>query len=51
MCDYISKSKLKQPKRNFIDWISKVQKEIKTEHIIHFSYNPIGSGKRNLVIK
>ena len=51
MCEYISKSKLKQQKKDFLNWISKVQKEIKKEHKIHFSYNPIGSGKRNLVIK
>ncbi len=51
MCEYISKSKLKQQKKDFLIWINKVQKKIKKEHKIHFFYNPIGSGKRNLVIK
>lgn len=33
------------------DWILRVQKAIKKEYKITFSFNLIGSGKRNLVIK
>lgn len=51
MCIYKSKNELKKSKKNFLNWINKVQKQIKKEYKIHFSYNPIGSGKRNMVIK
>ena len=51
MCEYISRNKLKDKKQEFLSWVKKVQKAIKKEHKIHFNYGPIGSGKRNMVIK
>ena len=51
MCDYVARRNLKEPKSIINDWIKKVQKKIKKEEKIHFSYMPIGSGKRNMVIK
>ena len=51
MCKYITKKELKEPKKNLNDWILRVQKAIKKEYKITFSFNLIGSGKRNLVIK
>lgn len=51
MCKYITKKELKEPKKILNDWILRVQKAIKKEYKITFSFNLIGSGKRNLVIK
>lgn len=51
MCKYIAKKELKEPKKILNDWILRVQKAIKKEYKITFSFNLIGSGKRNLVIK
>ncbi len=51
MCEYISKSTLKPKKQQFLTWIGDVQKDIKKNHHIHFSYRPIGSGKRNMVVQ
>ncbi len=51
MCDYVTKKELKEPKEIINNWIKTVQKKIKKEEKIHFSYTPIGSGKRNMVIK
>lgn len=50
MCKYVTKNELKEPKKIFIDWVKKVQKELKKEKGIHFSLDPIGSGKRNMVV-
>lgn len=51
MCKYITKKELKEPKKILNDWILRVQKAKKKEYKITFSFNLIGSGKRNLVIK
>ena len=51
MCDYVNKSELIEPREIFNEWISSVQSEIKKEYRITFSYNPIGSGSRNMVIR
>lgn len=51
MCEYITKKELKEPKQVILNWITKVQKEMKKEHKITFSYIAIGSSKRNMVIK
>ena len=51
MCKYVTKKELKEPKKILNDWIIRVQKAIKKEYKITFSFNLIGSGKRNLVIK
>ncbi len=51
MCDYVKKKSLKEPRKIFNDWINKVQKYIKKEYKITFSFLPIGSGSRNMVIK
>ena len=50
MCRYLTKNELKEPKKIFNDWVKKVQKELKKEKRIHFSFDPIGSGKRNMVV-
>ena len=31
MCKYVTKNELKEPKKIFIDWVKKVQKELKKE--------------------
>lgn len=51
MCDYVNKNELIEPREIFGEWISNVQCEIKKEYGITFSYNPIGSGSRNMVIR
>lgn len=51
MCNYVNKSELKHPKEIFSKWISDVQTEIREKYGITFSYNPIGSGSRNMVIR
>lgn len=51
MCDYVSKKNLSYPKKVFINWINKVQKEVKSNYGLTFSFLPIGSGSRNMVIK
>ena len=51
MCDYVNKNELNEPREIFSEWISNVQSEIKKENGITFSYNPIGSGSRNMVIR
>ena len=51
MCDYVNKNELVKPRKIFSEWISNVQREIKKEYGITFSYNPIGSGSRNMVIR
>ncbi len=51
MCVYISRNALKPKKNQFLTWIGKVQTDIKKKHHIHFSYRPIGSGKRNMVVQ
>lgn len=51
MCDYVNKNELNEPREIFSEWISNVQSEIKKEYGITFSYNPIGSGSRNMVIR
>lgn len=51
MCEYVTKKELKEPKKILNDWIIRVQKIMKIENKITFSFNLIGSGKRNLVIK
>ena len=51
MCDYVNKNELIEPREIFNEWISNVQSEIKKEYGITFSYNPIGSGSRNMVIR
>lgn len=51
MCEFVSKKCLKEPKAQFLKIIKKVQKQIKDKYKITFSYRPIGSGKKNLVVK
>ena len=51
MCDYVSKEELKEPRELFNEWINDVQKSIKKKYNITFSYSPIGSGSRNMVIR
>lgn len=51
MCDYVKKSELSEPRKIFNDWINNVQKYIKKNHKITFSYISIGSGSRNMVIR
>lgn len=51
MCDYVNKKELREAREQFNIWINEVQKDIKKEHKITFSYNPIGSGSRNMVIR
>lgn len=51
MCEFVSKKCLKEPKAQFLKIINKVQKQIKDKYKITFSYRPIGSGKKNLVVK
>lgn len=51
MCDYVNKNELIEPRKIFSEWISNVQSEIREEYGITFSYNPIGSGSRNMVIR
>lgn len=51
MCDYVNKNELIEPREIFSEWISNVQREIREEYGITFSYNPIGSGSRNMVIR
>lgn len=51
MCDYVNKNELIEPREIFSEWISKVQSEIRKKYGITFSYNPIGSGSRNMVIR
>ena len=51
MCDYVKPKELKEPRKVFNNWISAVQKYIKKEYKITFSYSPIGSGSRNMVIR
>lgn len=51
MCDYVNKNELIEPRKIFSEWISNAQSEIREEYGITFSYNPIGSGSRNMVIR
>lgn len=51
MCDYVNKNDLIKPREIFSEWISSVQREIRKKFKITFSYNPIGSGSRNMVIR
>lgn len=51
MCDYVNKKELLCPRKIFSEWICNVQSEIRKEYGITFSYNPIGSGSRNMVIR
>lgn len=51
MCDYVNKNELIEPREIFSEWISNAQSEIREEYGITFSYNPIGSGSRNMVIR
>ena len=51
MCEYVSKKKLREPRETFNEWIVDVQKDIKKNHKMTFSFLPIGSGSNNLVIK
>lgn len=51
MCDYVNENELIEPRKIFSEWISNVQSEIREEYGITFSYNPIGSGSRNMVIR
>ena len=51
MCDYVNKNELIEPREIFSEWISNVQSEIREDYGITFSYNPIGSGSRNMVIR
>lgn len=50
MCEYKSKKELKHPKSIFNEWIRNVQKRLRKEGI-RFNIIPIGSGKRNMVVK
>ncbi len=50
MCRYITAAELSNKKQLFINWITYVQKELRTKGY-RFSYRPIGSGKRNMVVK
>lgn len=51
MCDFVNKNDLIKPREIFSEWISSVQREIRKKFKITFSYNPIGSGSRNMVIR
>lgn len=51
MCEYVSRSELTYAKELFASWINKVQREIRREYKITFSYNLIGSGSRNMVVR
>ena len=51
MCDYVKKGELIEPRKNLIKWINKVQKDIKKNHKITFSYEPMGSAKRKMVVR
>lgn len=50
MCDYVNAADLIKPREVYENWISKVQDEMREEGFT-FSYNPIGSGSRNMVIR
>lgn len=49
MCDYVNKKELEIPRDTFNNWINSVQKYIKKNYKITFSYSPIGSVSRNMV--
>lgn len=51
MCKYVNKKELIEPRRIFSKWISNAQHEIKEKYKITFSYDLIGSGSRNMVIR
>jgi len=51
MCDYVNKNELKVPKEVFQKMINSVQDYIRKQYKITFSYRPIGSGSRNMVIR
>ena len=51
MCDYVNKKELIGPRETFNNWIGSVQKYIKKNYKITFSYCPIGIGSRNMVIR
>ena len=51
MCDYVNKNELKCPKEVFKKMINSVQDYIRKQYKITFSYRPIGSGSRNMVIR
>lgn len=47
---YLSKEKLKNCKEYFLDNFRKIQKAAKNEYGLTFSFNLVGSAKRNLVV-
>lgn len=51
MCTYKTKNELKKPKAIFIKLIKDVQQKVKGVNQIKFDWKPIGSGKKNLVVK
>lgn len=51
MCEYVHKNELKDLKKNFKTLINNVHKYLRKNYRITFSCIPIGSGKRNMVIK
>lgn len=51
MCEYVYKNELKDLKKKFKTLINKVHKYLRKNYKITFSCIPIGSGKRNMVIK
>ena len=51
MCEYVYINELKDLKKKFKTLINKVHKYLRKNYKITFSCIPIGSGKRNMVIK
>lgn len=50
MCDYVDANKLIKPREVFSKWIKNVQDELRDKGFT-FSFNPIGSASRNMVIQ
>lgn len=51
MCEYVHKNELKDLKKKFKTLINNVHKYLRKNYRITFSCIPIGSGKRNMVVK
>lgn len=51
MCDFVTKKEVANAREIFIEWITKVQRELRSKYNIRFAYDIIGSGRRKLVIR
>ena len=51
MCDYVSKKNLSYPKKVFINWINKVQKEVKSNYGLTFSFLPTNNELNKTLIR